>query len=219
MPALPSPSAPVGVEVFEHLEEAWRPARQAGIVGPATVETLYCHARGFILEPWRDLGSASFVDCGCGAGVLGVLLALELPSTCWTLVDARERRCEFAEMAVKAAGLEDRVRVVHATVAALARRIDAREAHDGVVARLFGPASELAECGLPLVRVGSMLVVSVSEATRSEWLEMELRSATGGMVDNCWSTTYGHYLSVKKVASSPSGLPRRAAARRRRPLT
>ena len=158
------------------------------------------------------------MDCGCGAGVLGVLLALELPSTRWTLVDARERRCEFADSAVKAAELEDRVRVVHATVAALARRPETREAHDGVVARLFGPATELAECGLPLVRVGGMLVVSVSETTRSEWLTMDLRSAAGGIVDDCWSTTDGHYLSVKKVASSPSSLPRRAAVRRRQPL-
>ena len=200
------------------MEEAWRPARDAGVLGPASVRSLHGHACGFILNSWRGSPSGSFVDCGAGAGVLGILLALEMPSSCWTLVDSSERRCDLALRAAAAVGLKDRVRVEHAVLASLARRPWWRERQDGVVARLFGPVAELAECGLPLVRNGSALVVSVSSESRAQWKSLDLLSTTGCEVSEPWSTRHGQYLAVRRVRPGSPELPRRRAARRRLPL-
>ena len=208
----------IGNDLVRLLEEAWQPARDSGVVGSASVGTLYQHARGYVLSSWLDLSSGSFVDGGSGAGVLGILLALELPSSRWTLVDSSERRCELAQMAVAAVGLRGRVLVRHATLESLARDPGIREHQDGVVARLFGPVTELAECGLPLLRQHGNLVVSVSDRTLYQWTRMNLLPITGCEVSDAWSVGSSRYLAVKRVAAAPEELPRRKPARRRVPL-
>ena len=208
----------IGDDLVRLLEEAWRPARDSGVVGSASIRTLYQHARGYVLSSWLDLSSGSFVDCGSGAGVLGILLALELPSSRWTLVDSSERRCELAQMAVAAVGLRGRMLVKHATLESLARDPGIREHQDGVVARLFGPVTELAECGLPLLRQGGNLVVSVSDRTLDQWTRMNLLPVTGCEVSDAWSVGSSQYLAVTRVAAASEELPRRKAARRRTPL-
>ena len=216
---LPCPRALAVVEpqLLRRLEEAWAPARAAGIMGHLPLETLRRHASGFILDDWRKLPVGEFVDCGAGAGVVGILLALELPMSRWTLVDASERRCDMAERAIVAAKLSGRIMVKHALVEDLAGPREARETLDGVVARLFGPASELAECGLPLLRIGGSLVVSVSAATKCQWERMPLARVDCELSGH-WSTQYGSFVSIARVGPAPPGLPRRRAARRRSPL-
>ena len=213
----PRPLAAIEPELLRRLEEAWAPARAAGAMGRLPLDALRRHASGFILDDWRELPVGEFVDCGAGAGVVGVLLALELPMSRWTLVDASERRCDMAARAVAAADLSGRILVRHAVVEDLASRPEARETFDGVVARLFGPASELAECGLPLLRIGGSLVVSASAATRRQWETMPL-SQTACELSGQWSTEHGSFVSITRVAQAPPGLPRRRAARRRSPL-
>ena len=212
------PLAQVSPELLRRLDEAWRPARGAGVIGSTSIDGLRHHSAGFILDAWRSLHAGDFVDCGAGAGTVGVLLALELPESRWTLVEASERRCDMAEQAVVAAGLTARVSVEHSLVEDVSRLVEVRGTVDGVVARLFGPASELAECGLPLLRIGGSLVVSVSKATRCEWERMPLGPLTGCELSGMWSTEHGHFISVTRVGPCPSGLPRRPAARRRAPL-
>lgn len=217
MPA-PRPLAQVDPELLRRLDEAWEPARAAGVIGRSSLDTLRQHSAGFILDAWRDTPDGEFVDCGAGAGLVGVLLALELPASRWTFVEANERRCDMAVRAVVAADLAARVVVEHAPVEDVAVRSEAREAFDGMVSRLFGPASELAECGLPLLRVGGSLVVSVSAETRRRWEGMPLKSRTGCELSGRWSTQHGSFISITRVGPAPPGLPRRRAARHRRPL-
>ncbi len=211
------PLAEVDPALLERLDRAWGPARAAGAVGGASIEALRLHAGGYILDEWRTLPEGRFVDCGTGAGVLGVLLALELPGSQWCLVDARERRCEMAQRAVAAAGLAERVAVEHALVDEMARA-DGRGGFDGAVARSFGPVPELAECALPLLDEGGSLVVSVSASTARRWQQMRLAVRTGCEIGATWTTPHGSYLSVKRFGPIPTGLPRRRPARRRSPL-
>lgn len=217
MPA-PRPLAEVEPEFLRRLDEAWEPARAAGAIGRSSLDALRLHSAGFILDTWRDTPGGEFVDCGAGAGLVGVLLALELPASRWTLVDANERRCDMAARAVVAAGLTARVVVEHAPVEDLASQSETRETFDGMVSRLFGPVSELAECGLPLLRVGGSLVASVSAETRRRWEGMPLRTRTGCEMSGRWSTEHGSFLSITRVKPTPPGLPRRRAARHRSPL-
>ena len=209
--------AEVDPELLERLDEAWAPARATGALGSSPLEALRLHASGYILEEWRRLPVGQFVDCGTGAGVLGVLLALELPSSRWRLVDARRRRCDMAQRAVVAADLSERVVVEHARVEDVARS-ELRGTFDGAVARSFGPAAELAECALPLLNAGGALVLSVSTSTMAQWQRMPLAARTGCDIASSWSTAYGRFLSVKRVGSIPHTLPRRGPARRRSPL-
>ena len=199
--------------LLDRLEEAWRPARAAGALGSASLTELVNHATGYITPAWRKLVGGRFVDCGTGSGVLGVSLALRFPSSRWTLVDASERRCEFAQLGVNAAGLGARVRVEHAVLEEVSRWPEFRGGYDGVVARRFGPAAELAECGLPLLRVGAELVVSVSSRTLRDWRDSDGLATTGCRTVGSWSTPFGRYVAVRRIKEGPAHLPRRRPAR------
>ena len=203
--------------LLERLDRSWSTARAAGVMGSASIEALRLHAGGYILDEWRALQGGQFVDCGTGAGALGVLLALELPSSQWCLVDARERRCEMARLAVTTAGLAERVTVEHALVDEMARG-GGRSRFDGAVARSFGPVPELAECALPLLRARGSLVVSVSESTARQWRRMPLAARMGCEISGNWTTPHGNYLAVRRSGPIPPGLPRRRPARSRSPL-
>lgn len=211
------PLAVIEPALLERLDRAWLPARAAGAIGGTSIEALRLHAGGYVLDCWRTLPEGRFVDCGTGAGVLGVLLALELPGSQWRLVDARERRCEMAQRAVAATGLTERVTVEHALVDEMARA-DGRGGYDGAVARSFGPVPELAECALPLLNEGGTLVVSVSASTAGRWQRMPLAERTGCEIEGAWTTPHGRYLSVMRCGPIPADLPRRRPARRRCPL-
>ena len=212
-----SPLVEVDPELLERLDRSWSPARSAGVMGSASIEALRLHAGGYILDEWRTLPEGQFVDCGTGAGVLGILLALELPSSRWRLVDARDRRCEMARRAVIAVGLMERVTVEHAPLDAMARG-GCRGGLDGAVARSFGPVPELAECALPLLKASGSLVVSVSESTARHWRRLPLEARTGCEISGSWATPHGSYLSVRRSGPIPPGLPRRLPARNRSPL-
>ena len=212
-----APLAEIDPALLERLDRSWSSARAAGVMGSASIEALRLHAGGYILDEWRKLPDGQFVDCGTGAGVLGVLLALELPSSRWCLVDARDRRCEMARRAVVAAGLTERVTVKHALVGEMARG-ERRGGFDGAVARSFGPVPELAECALPLLRASGSLVVSVSVSTARHWQRMPLTARTGCEISGSWTTPHGNYLSVTRSGPIPPELPRRRPARSRSPL-
>ena len=204
------------------LEAAWAPAQVAGALGTASIPELDDHAAGFVPAAWRSGGWIErAVDLGTGAGVPGVLLAMAMPATRWRLVDAVERRCGFARAAVGSLGLEHRVEVVHGRadelVSSSATGADWRGWADVVVARLFGPPAETAECALPLVRVGGRVVVSVSSDTSAVWQAADLRVLGATFLDE-WSTDGGRYVALERVAEGGAGFPRRTARRRRDPL-
>ena len=203
---------------LDSLEEAWVPAREAGVVGPESVRSLNEHAKGFIIEDWKKQPQKHFIDLGTGAGIPGILLAIALPSSRWTLIDSSYRRCGFATLAVDALNLGDRVCVEHVRAGHLSRSSETREQFDGATARLFGQAPELAECGLPLLRIGATLVVSVSDKTEQLWRQSGLREKTGCKIMSSWSTSVGSFLAVQRMETTPSRLPRSAAARQRAPL-
>jgi 16S rRNA (guanine527-N7)-methyltransferase len=211
------------------LDAAWRPARAAGVLGDVSIENLRRHAAGYLPAAWPVLDPStagaeagqgdvrSAVDLGTGAGVPGVLLATMLPGTRWLLVDANARRCEFARRAVRALDLSSRVEVCHARAEELAHDPSHRGVHDLVVARLFGPPADLAECALPLARPGGgRLVVSATSSTEAEWRRGAAAFDAG--VD-AWTTDDGdRFVAIGPTTRCPSSWPRRTNARRRSPI-
>ena len=198
------------------LDAAWRPARRAGVLGSATTEALIAHAAGYLPAACRVDDEFRGIDLGTGAGVPGVILAALRPMSRWTLVDANERRCEYAATAVRALAISARVEVMHARAEDVAHDAGHRRAYELVVARSFGPASELAECALPLMLPEGALVVSVVNETQARWrvaastLRLELDATSGD--------DGSRYVLVRPPADVTATWPRRAAARQRSPM-
>lgn len=200
------------------LEAVWESARAAGSLGPVSIEALREHAEGYVSPRTSLRRGARCVDLGTGVGVPGVLLAIKHPETVWRLLDSSSRRCETALAAVRAAGLGSRVDVVHGRADDCAHDPRWRGTNDLVVARLFGPPSEVAECGLPLLADGGSLVVSVSDSTADSWLAADLAPLASSVVER-WETDSGRFLRVQRTGGPiGDGFPRREAARRRSPL-
>lgn len=203
---------------YQALETVWEPARAIGSLGSVSVEELRGHAEGYISPSLGLRSGARCVDLGTGVGVPGLLLAILHPETTWQLLDASAQRCEIARGAVHVTGLSDRVEVVHGRADDYAHEPEWRSAHDLVVARLFGPPCEVAECGIPLLAEGGSLVVSVSPTTAAAWLAADL-SLLAASVAEQWETASGSYIRVQYTGGTiEDRLPRRQPARNRNPL-
>jgi 16S rRNA (guanine527-N7)-methyltransferase len=140
----------------EPLEAVLEDARRIGLLGPDPVEHHVAHSRAWCaaLEP------GPFLDLGSGAGVPGLVFALEWPSVRAALLDGQLRRTAWLRTAVARLGLVGRVEVIEGRAEDLARDAEHREAYPLVVARGFGPPPATAECGSGFVRVGGALSVS-----------------------------------------------------------
>lgn len=199
---------------WDRLDEAWEPARRAGVLGRVDLESIREHAAGFVPAACGVLDGASCVDVGTGAGVPGLVLALLFPGSRWTLVDGNERRANLARRAVHAMELDARVDVRQLRAEDAGRSPDLRGSADLAVARLLGPPAETTELVLPLVAGSGVAVVSAEDQDsrwvgafdRPEWDLARRREPTGVFMELRWTT------------NAPDDWPRRPKARHRAPL-
>jgi len=138
------------------LEEVLGDAQRIGLLGPEPVERHVAHARLWA----SSLDAAPFLDLGSGAGVPGLVMALEWPDVRAALLDGQVRRTAWLRAAVSRLELGRRVDVVEGRAEDLSHDPAHREMYPLVVARGFGPPSATAECGSGLVEVGGVLSVS-----------------------------------------------------------
>ncbi len=170
------------------------------------------------LDPSADPAELTghVVDLGSGAGLPALPLADHFPATTWTLIERRTSRAELLTRAVRRLGLTDRIEV-WAVDAADAAWTSLRGDADWVTARAFGPPSDVAEIGGPILRVGGSLLVS---EPRSSDLEVrwprEGVARCGLAVAESWETPAGRYVRLVREPIDVPDLPRRGA--RKRPL-
>lgn len=141
------------------LLELLQHAQDLGFLGPGDVGRHRDHALGYgqvLGEGW----SGRAMDLGSGGGVPGLVLAMDLPDSRWTLLDAQAKRATFLTSAVRKLGLEARVAVAHERAEVLARAQGHRSSYDLVVARSFAIPAATAECAGPFLRRGGRLLVS-----------------------------------------------------------
>jgi 16S rRNA (guanine527-N7)-methyltransferase len=143
----------------DRLDEQLERARELGFLGPGPIGPHRAHAEAF-LTAIGDRPVERCVDLGSGGGLPGLVLAVHLPASSWTLLDAMQRRTAFLREAVDALELADRVHVVTARAEVAGRDRALRGSADLVVARSFGSPAVTAECAAPLLRGGGSLVVS-----------------------------------------------------------
>ena len=209
-------------ELTASLEEAWGPARRAGVLGSAPIEALVEHTAGFARAVCSSFSaefgafSGRIVDVGTGAGVPGVILSLLLPRCELVLVDSSDRRLDHVRRAVRAVGTGDRVSVVHARGDELAHDPAWRGSFDGAVARLLADPADALEQLVPLVRPGGIVALSALDEHRERWETLPVPLLPTGPV--AWrDAASGHFAVVDVVASSPATVPRREKVRRRSP--
>ena len=163
------------------------------------------------------------IDVGSGAGFPGIPLAILLPDTRFTLLDALGKRTAFLGEVIEALGLNAEAVQLRAEDAA--RREDLREAFDLATARAVAPMNVLCEYLLPFLRVGGRAL-----ALKGPSLDEELAQAgralelLGGRLaeaprlvlpDRDWDHRAAW---IEKVAPTPDRYPRRAGLPEKRPL-
>ena len=166
---------------------------------------------------------AAAVDVGSGAGFPGIPLAIMLPGTRFTLIDALGKRVEFLRDVIARLGLN--AEALHLRAEDAARRADLREGFDLAVARAVAPMNVLCEYMLPLVKVSGRML-----ALKGPGLDGELARAEnalkllGGEIERVqplaipgrdWNHTAAW---IKKAAPTPEKYPRRAGTVEKRPL-
>ncbi len=166
---------------------------------------------------------ATAVDVGSGAGFPGIPLAIMLPDTRFTMIDALGKRVDFLRSVIDRLGLN--AGALHLRVEDASRKADLREGFDLAVARAVAPMNALCEYTLPLVRVGGRMM-----ALKGPGLDEELARAEnalkllGGEIERIqplaipgrdWNHTAAW---IKKAAPTPEKYPRRAGTVEKRPL-
>jgi 16S rRNA (guanine527-N7)-methyltransferase len=182
-------------------------AVRLGTLGVDDLHAVIEHSRAFatVLRPCRRL-----LDLGSGAGVPGLVLAVDLPGEV-VLLEASRRRADALQRGVVRLGLGARVSVVCRRAEELGREPTWRGSLDAVVARSFGPPALVAEAAAPLLRVGGQLVVSdPPDPDPHRWPAAGL--AELGLRQEELETR--RFASFTQVALCPERFPRHA----RRPL-
>ncbi len=178
----------------------------------------------------------SILDLGSGAGYPGLPLALALPARRAALVDSIAKKAAFLQVAAGAAA--DALRAAGAEppeIVAVAKRAEdladepeQRAGWDLVLARAVGSLAEVAELGLPLVRLGGHVVAWKRDGgdgalQRETAQASRIVQATGGGQARIVRLPaaerlglIGHCLViVEKRRPTPDRFPRSAGERRR----
>jgi 16S rRNA (guanine527-N7)-methyltransferase len=201
----------VDQRVVEVLEEAQR----RGFLGPGPVAKHVEHSQR-LAEAAGDPPSR-LLDLGSGAGIPGLVLALEWLAASATLLDSRQLSCAWLVDAIERLGLGARVSVACGRAEDLART-DLREGFDVVVARSFGPPAVTAECAVAFLRVGGQLVVSEPpEVDETRWPSEALREL-GFSVPNIRRAADVNVAVLNREGPLHERWPRRAGIPTKRPL-
>lgn len=207
-PAVSHGEVAVLVEVLEG-------ARRLGFLGPEPVDRHVEHAHRLAT---RVAAPARMLDLGSGAGVPGLVLALDWPDAIVVLLDSSARRTTFCREAVSRLGIADRVSVVRERAEDAGRLPALRERFDLVVARSFSPPSVTAECAAPFLSLGGHLLVSEPpNGAPGRWPDDRLAVLGLGKATIARDGDVSSAL-IEKVDPTPERFPRRSGVPAKRPL-
>ena len=133
-------------------------AQAEGALGARPIAEVIQHARSFVDAIPDDIHSV--MDLGSGAGIPGLVVALDRPLLTVTLVDRRAKRVDALRRALTALGWEPRVAAVEAGADQLSRDPTWAGTQDVVVARGFGEPGVTLPIAGRLVRPGGWVIIS-----------------------------------------------------------
>ena len=140
------------------LEDVLGTAQRLGTLGSLPIPDVIAHSRQFVDALIGITGSV--MDIGTGAGVPGLIIAVDRPDLTLVLTDRREARMDALARGVTAMGIRDRVKVLTADVAVLGQSPEHAAKYDAVVCRGFASPEVTATLARPLLKNGGTLIVS-----------------------------------------------------------
>ena len=140
------------------LEDVLGTAQRLGTLGALPIPDVVAHSRQFVDALVGITGSV--MDIGTGAGVPGLIIAVDRPDLTLVLTDRREARMDALARGVTAMGLRDRVKVLTGDVAVLGQNPEHAATYDAVVCRGFASPEVTATLARPLLKNGGTLIVS-----------------------------------------------------------
>ena len=165
-----------------------------------------------------------WIDVGTGAGFPGLVIAMARPDIDMTLLDAQQKRLNFLQAVMDAAGITN-AHTVHARAEEGGRKKELREQFDCAVARAVAPLNVLSEYLLPYVKIGGCALCWKGPALRDE-LEAGRRAAhlLGGrlkMPVSCpvYGQNWDHMiLPIRKTEKTAAAYPRKPGTPKAKPL-
>jgi 16S rRNA (guanine527-N7)-methyltransferase len=217
------------------LDEVLRDAQHRGFLGTGAPADFVRHAVGYLDGLHEVVGRGAGADLGYGGGIPGLVLACELPTTTWHLIERGRARADWLTRSVGRLGLGDRV-TVHHEAAEVTGRGPLRGRCAFVVARRFAAPAVAAECAAPLLQVGGRAVFSdlgpsaplsgglgpsgpLSGQPRDpgRWDE-EALTTLGLRLVRSWQGEEGTYSVLEQQSPCPQRFPRSPGVPARRPL-
>jgi 16S rRNA (guanine527-N7)-methyltransferase len=206
-PALPTAAAVFGaalptLEAYAELLAG--PATERGLLGPRETPRLWerhllnCAGLSELVEDGQVV-----LDLGSGAGLPGLVLALQRPDVQLVLVEPLQRRATFLDEAVELLGLRNTV-VRRARAEELAGKLEV----DVVTARAVAPLDRLAGWALPLLHPGGRLLALKGEQAATELAAAgpvlhRLGAASSGVVE-VGSVEQGTHARVVVIERGPT---------------
>ncbi|MDD4278352.1 16S rRNA (guanine(527)-N(7))-methyltransferase RsmG [Candidatus Sumerlaeota bacterium] len=221
--------------ILEQLLEANKTINLTAVADAATAVTIHFADSLALLDALRVNGhGAQFsvaADIGAGAGFPTLPCAVVMPQCQWYAVESTGKKSRFTQACAAAAGLTN----VHALnmraedlghTEATAEVLCARETCDIVTARAVASIPTLMEVGLPLVKVGGLLMLFKTDHTDPAELKLAstLAHEFGGSrePDYLYSFAGDTYrrmiLCIRKIRSCPGNYPRANGIPFKKPL-
>jgi 16S rRNA (guanine527-N7)-methyltransferase len=143
------------------LTETLRQAQRFGFFGAGSIEVAIARAEQYV-DALADLPSGGGVlDLGAGGGLPGLVIAAARPDLTLVLLDRRQKRTDFLELAVSRLGFTH-VDVRCEDAEAMARRIEAGTTppFSAVAARGFGPPDVTLRLASACIGPGGRIIIS-----------------------------------------------------------
>ncbi|MEX1376711.1 MAG: 16S rRNA (guanine(527)-N(7))-methyltransferase RsmG [Eubacteriales bacterium] len=166
----------------------------------------------------------SVIDIGSGAGFPGIPLAILNPQVQFTLVDTRQKRCEFMNSAVEELNLEN-TKIIWNRAEELGKDTEYREKFEIACARALAATPTLLEYLSPFVKIGGKVMLYKSKYTEEELSSSESAANILNISDfNIIpysilgdNSSYNIILG-KKTNATPIKYPRKSGIPTKRPL-
>lgn len=184
---------------YQRLVAVLERAQTEGALGTRPIPEVISHARAFVAALPPEVENV--VDLGSGAGIPGLVIALDRPEIRITLVDRRAKRVDALRRAVTALEWMARVNVLEADAHQLALDPARARLYDAAVARGFGPPRETLHVAASLVHPGGWVIISEPpDDVPSRWDPQWLTDSGAGAPERYGSVVRFH---VEHPTGSP----------------
>ena len=177
-----------------------------------------------LCQSCRSLSDATVIDIGTGGGFPGIPIAMVWPDWTVALLDSTRKKITFLEELGYRLGLTNLNFVVD-RAESIGQQSQHREQYDVATIRAVGDGAVCAEYGLPLLKLGGILVLY-----RGQWSQEDgdrlaaVSQQLGGKVlatipvETPWTKAQRHFVYVIKEKPTPPEFPRAIGIPRQQPL-